>query len=306
MEIAIAIITGTVISATPLLFAAMGELVAERSGVLNLGVEGMMLIGAVTAFHLAFAGYPLAVAAGAGALAGAASSLVFGVLALNLLANQYAAGIALTILGGGLSAFLGRNFGAAPIHPVEPVHIPVLSEIPVIGRILFDYDPLVYVAFLLFGLVWWVLHRTKAGLVIRIVGENPQAAHDIGFKVIRIRYLAVLFGGAMAGLGGAYLAIAYTPLWVENMTAGRGWIALALVVFASWRPLRVLLGALLFGGVNILQLHAQGQGIGPASEFLSALPYLATILVLVLISRNRQTQKVNFPASLAKPFRPGH
>ena len=306
MEIAIAIITGTVISATPLLFAAMGELVAERSGVLNLGVEGMMLIGAVTAFHLAFAGYPLPVAALAGVLAGAASSLVFGVLALNLLANQYAAGIALTILGGGLSAFLGRNFGAAPIKPVEPVHIPVLSEIPVIGRILFDYDPLVYVAFLLFGIIWWVLYRTKAGLVIRIIGENPQAAHDIGFKVIRIRYLAVLFGGAMAGLGGAYLAIAYTPLWVEDMTAGRGWIALALVVFASWRPLRVLLGALLFGGVNILQLHAQSQGIGPASELLSALPYLATILVLVLISRNRQAQKMNFPASLAKPFRPGH
>ena len=306
MDIAIAIITGTVVAATPLIFAAMGELVAERSGVLNLGVEGMMLIGAVTAFHVAFAGYPLGVAAGAGVLAGAASSLIFGVLALNLLANQYAAGIALTILGGGLSAFLGREFGAAPIEPVEAVHIPVLSDLPVIGRILFDYDPLVYVAFLLFGLIWWMLFRTRAGLVLRIIGENPQAAHDIGFKVIPIRYLAVLFGGAMAGLGGAYLAIAYTPLWVENMTAGRGWIALALVVFASWRPLRVLLGALLFGGVNILQLHAQGQGIGPASEFLSALPYLATILVLVLISRNRQTQKVNFPASLAKPFRPGH
>ena len=306
MDVAIAIVTGTVIAATPLLFAAMGELVVERSGVLNLGIEGMMLIGAVTAFSLSFAGYPAPVAAAAAVAAGAASSLLFGVLALTLLANQYAAGIALAILGGGLSGFLGRNFGAAPIEPVGPIHVPVLSEIPFIGPVLFGYDPMVYLALALFGAVWWVLYRTRAGLVIRIVGENPQAAHDVGYRVIPIRYATVVFGGGMAGFGGAYLALAYTPLWVENMTSGRGWIALALVVFASWRPLRVLLGALLFGGVNILQLHAQSRGIGVPSELLSALPYLATILVLVLISRNRQMQKVNFPASLAKPFRPGH
>ena len=306
MDVAIAIVTGTVIAATPLLFAAMGELVVERSGVLNLGIEGMMLIGAVTAFSLSFAGYPPALAVLAAVAAGAASSLLFGVLALTLLANQYAAGIALAILGGGLSGFLGRNFGAAPIEPVGPIHVPVLSEVPFIGPVLFGYDPMVYLALALFGAVWWVLYRTRAGLVIRIIGENPQAAHDIGYRVIPIRYATVVFGGAMAGLGGAYLALAYTPLWVENMTSGRGWIALALVVFASWRPLRVLLGALLFGGVNILQFHAQSQGIGVPSEFLSALPYLATILVLVLISRNRRMQKVNFPASLAKPFRPGH
>ena len=228
-------------------------------------------------------------------------------LALNLLANQYAAGIALTILGGGLSAFLGREFGAAPIEPVEAVHIPVLSDIPVIGRILFDYDPLVYVAFLLFGLVWWMLFRTRAGLVLRIIGENPQAgprhrvqghSHPVPRGPLR--------GARWRGSAAPISPSPTPPSGSENMTAGRGWIALALVVFASWRPLRVLLGALLFGGVNILQLHAQGQGIGPASEFLSALPYVATILVLVLISRNRQTQKVNFPASLAKPFRPGH
>ena len=306
MDVAIAIVTGTVIAATPLLFAAMGELVVERSGVLNLGIEGMMLIGAVTAFSLSFAGYPAPVAAAAAVAAGAASSLLFGVLALTLLANQYAAGIALAILGGGLSGFLGRSFGAAPIEPVGPIHVPVLSEIPFIGPVLFGYDPMVYLALALFGAVWWVLYRTRAGLVIRIVGENPQAAHDVGYRVIPIRYATVVFGGGMAGFGGAYLALAYTPLWVENMTSGRGWIALALVVFASWRPLRVLLGALLFGGVNILQFHAQSQGIGVPSELLSALPYLATILVLVLISRNRQMQKVNFPASLAKPFRPGH
>ena len=306
MDVAVAIVTGTVIAATPLLFAAMGELVVERSGVLNLGIEGMMLIGAVTAFSLSFAGYPAPVAAAAAVAAGAASSLLFGVLALTLLANQYAAGIALAILGGGLSGFLGRNFGAAPIEPVGPIQVPVLSEIPFIGPVLFGYDPMVYLALALFGAVWWVLYRTRAGLVIRIVGENPQAAHDVGYRVIPIRYATVVFGGGMAGFGGAYLALAYTPLWVENMTSGRGWIALALVVFASWRPLRVLLGALLFGGVNILQFHAQSQGLGVPSEFLSALPYLATILVLVLISRNRQMQKVNFPASLAKPFRPGH
>lgn len=306
MDVAVAIVTGTVIAATPLLFAAMGELVVERSGVLNLGIEGMMLIGAVTAFSLSLAGYPAPVAAAAAVAAGAASSLLFGVLALTLLANQYAAGIALAILGGGLSGFLGRNFGAAPIEPVGPIHVPALSELPFIGPVLFGYDPMVYLALALSGAVWWVLYRTRAGLVIRIVGENPQAAHDVGYRVIPIRYATVVFGGGMAGFGGAYLALAYTPLWVENMTSGRGWIALALVVFASWRPLRVLLGALLFGGVNILQLHAQSRGIGVPSEFLSALPYLATILVLVLISRNRQMQKVNFPASLARPFRPGH
>ena len=306
MDVAIAIVTGTVVAATPLLFAAMGELVVERSGVLNLGIEGMMLIGAVTAFSLSLAGWPAPVAALAAVAAGAASSLLFGGLALTLLANQYAAGIALAILGSGLSAFIGRDFGAAPIEPIGPVHVPVLSELPFLGPVLFGYDPMVYLALALFGAVWWVLYRTKAGLVVRIIGENPQAAHDVGYRVIPIRYATVGFGGAMAGLGGAYLALAYTPLWVENLTSGRGWIALALVVFASWRPLRVLLGALLFGGVNILQFHAQSQGIGIPSELLSALPYLATILVLVLISRNRRMQKVNFPASLAKPFRPGH
>lgn len=306
MDVAIAIVTGTVVAATPLLFAAMGELVVERSGVLNLGIEGMMLIGAVTAFSLSLAGWPAPVAAAAAVAAGAASSLLFGGLALTLLANQYAAGIALAILGSGLSAFIGRDFGAAPIEPIGPVHVPVLSEVPFLGPVLFGYDPMVYLALALFGAVWWVLYRTKAGLVVRIVGENPQAAHDVGYRVIPIRYATVVFGGAMAGLGGAYLALAYTPLWVENLTSGRGWIALALVVFASWRPLRVLLGALLFGGVNILQFHAQSRGIGIPSELLSALPYLATILVLVLISRNRRMQKVNFPASLARPFRPGH
>jgi simple sugar transport system permease protein len=298
------ILSGTVVAATPLIFAATGELVAERSGVLNLGVEGMMLIGTVTAFAVAFAGYPAVMAALAAAAAGAAASLVFAFLALTLSTNQYAAGLALTILGSGLSAFIGHDFGSSALKSIPAMHLPILSALPVIGPVLFVHDWMTYLALLLTGAVWWFLARTKAGLVVRIIGESPESAHAIGYPVIRIRYLTTLFGGAMAGLGGAYLALAYTPLWVENMTAGRGWIALALVVFATWRPWRVLLGAWLFGGVTVLQLFAQGLGIRLPSEALSALPYLATIVVLVAISRNKQTLRLNAPLSLAQPFRP--
>jgi simple sugar transport system permease protein len=303
MELIIAILAGTITAATPLIYAALGELVVERSGVLNLGVEGMMLIGAATAFALTLNDYPAAFAVIAAALAAAAASLLFAVLALSLLTNQYAAGLALTIFGSGLSAFIGRDFGAAPIEPLAVLPVPGLSAIPLLGPVLFRHDALVYLALLLVAAVWWFLYRSKAGLIVRIIGESPQSAHAIGYRVIAIRYLTTLFGGAMAGLGGAYLALAYTPLWVENMTAGRGWIALVLVVFAGWRPLGVLFGALLFGGVNILQLHAQGFGLAIPSELLSALPYAITILVLVLISRDRQKQRLSFPLALAKPFR---
>jgi simple sugar transport system permease protein len=303
MELIIAILAGTITAATPLIYAALGELVVERSGVLNLGVEGMMLIGAATAFALTLNDYPAAFAVIASALAAAAASLLFAVLALSLLTNQYAAGLALTIFGSGLSAFIGRDFGAAPIEPLAVLPVPGLSAIPLLGPVLFRHDALVYLALLLVAAVWWFLYRSKAGLIVRIIGESPQSAHAIGYRVIAIRYLTTLFGGAMAGLGGAYLALAYTPLWVENMTAGRGWIALVLVVFAGWRPLGVLFGALLFGGVNILQLHAQGFGLAIPSELLSALPYAITILVLVLISRDRQKQRLSFPLALAKPFR---
>jgi len=285
----VAILCGTLVAATPLIYAALGELLAERSGVLNLGVEGMMLIGAVTAFGLRLAGYPAPLAAVAAACAGAAASLLFAFLALTLATNQYAAGLALTILGSGLSGFLGHNFGS--------------NSIPSIGH-LFGLDPMVYFALLLTGAVWWFLYRTKAGLVVRIVGESPESALAIGYPVIRIRYLTTLFGGAMAGLGGAYLSLSYTPLWVEDMTAGRGWIALALVVFATWRPWRLVLGAWLFGGVTVLQLFAQGLGVKLPSEVLSALPYLATIVVLVLISRNPATLRLNAPLSLGLAFRP--
>jgi simple sugar transport system permease protein len=272
--------------------------------VLNLGIEGMMLMGAALAFWAVTAGYSMPVAILAGALAGAAASLLFGVLALTFLTNQYAAGLALAIFGSGVSAFLGRGFGSEPIEALHGVRIPVLSDLPVLGPLIFRFDPLVYLALLMFVAISWFLYRTKAGLILRTIGESPQTSHAIGYPVIRIRYMAVLFGGLMAGLAGAYLSVAYTPLWVENMTAGKGWIALALVVFATWRPLRVLLGAWLFGGMTILQLQGQALGLQVPSELLSALPYLATIVVLVLISRNRQMLALHFPASLAKPFRP--
>ena len=304
MDLFIAVLVGTVIAATPLVYAALGELVVEKAGVLNLGIEGMMLVGAAVAFSVGIAGYPLALAILAGALAGAASSLLFGVLALTFLTNQYAAGLALAIFGSGVSAFTGRGFGSTPIDALQRVNIPCLSDIPVVGPLLFRFDPLVYLSFVLLALIAWFLYRTKGGLILRTIGESPETAHAIGYPVVRIRYLAVLFGGFMAGIAGAYLSVAYTPLWVENMTSGKGWIALALVVFATWRPLRVLLGAWLFGGMTILQLQGQALGVAVPSELLSALPYLATIVVLVVISRNRQMLARNFPASLAKPFRP--
>lgn len=304
MDLTIAIFTGTIIAATPLIYAALGELVVEKSGVLNLGIEGMMLMGAAFAFWAVMAGMPMPIAILIGALAGAAASLLFGVLALTFLTNQYAAGLALAIFGSGVSAFVGRNFGSAPIEALKPLDIPVLSQLPVIGPMFFRFDAMVYFALVLFAAISWFLYRTKAGLVLRTMGESPETSHAIGYPVVRIRYMAVLFGGLMAGLAGAYLSVAYTPLWVENMTSGKGWISLALVVFATWRPLRVLLGAWLFGGMTILQLQGQALGLAVPSELLSALPYLATIVVLVLISRNRQMLALHFPASLAKPFRP--
>jgi general nucleoside transport system permease protein len=282
----------------------LGELVAERSGVLNLGVEGMMLIGAVSAFGTVAAGYPALVAALVAAIAGAVASLAFGILALTLTTNQYAAGLALTILGSGLSGFVGHRFGGTSVPSIAKIQVPLLSKLPVLGPALFSQDAMVYCALLMTAGLWWFLYRTKAGLIVRIVGEAPQSALAIGYPVIRIRYMATLFGGAMAGLGGAYLSLSYTPLWVEDMTAGRGWIALALVVFATWRPWRVVMGAWLFGGVSVLQLFAQGFGVEVPSELLSSLPYLATIIVLVAISRNPQTLRLNAPLSLAQPFRP--
>ena len=304
MDNLIPILVAAVAAGTPMVFAALGELITEKSGVLNLGVEGMMLMGAVTGFAVASqTGNPW-VGALAGMVAGAAMALIFAVLTLNLMANQVASGLALTLFGVGLSAFLGKPYESVSLVVAPPPEIPLLSQIPVLGPLLFKYHVLVYVSWVLFAAIAWFLYRSRAGLVLRSIGESPESAHAIGYPVIRIRYLATLFGGAMAGLGGAYLSEFYAPLWVEGMTAGRGWIALALVVFATWRPARVMIGAYLFGGVTIAQFFAQGAGIAIASQFLSSLPYLATIVVLVFISRNLATIRLNAPVSLAKSYRP--
>ncbi|MBI3525903.1 MAG: ABC transporter permease [Betaproteobacteria bacterium] len=290
-------------AATPLILAAMGELVTERSGVLNLGVEGMMLVGAVAGFAVTLSTGHSSLGLLAAMLAGMATALIFAFLVLTLQANQVATGLALTLFGVGLSAFAGRGYAGQTIQPLPHLSFPLLSDIPFLGPLLFRFDALVYLALLLALAVSWMLNRTRLGLIIRAIGESPQSAHAIGYPVIALRYCSVLFGGALAGLAGAYLPMVLTPMWVEGMTAGRGWIALALVVFATWKPRGVVLGAYLFGGVTVLQFHAQGFGLEIPSEFLSMLPYLATIFVLVLISRNPQTILLNKPMSLGQSFR---
>jgi ABC-type uncharacterized transport system permease subunit len=304
MEHVATLVALTLAAGTPLVLAGAGELVTERSGVLNLGVEGMMLVGAVVAFMVAATTKAPWLGIGAGMLAGAALSLVFGVLTLSLMANQVAAGLALSLFGVGLSAFVGLGYVSVVIEGVQPLAISGLSDLPFLGKLLFAHSPLVYVSLALVAAVQWFLFRTRAGLIVRAVGESPEAAHAIGYPVIAIRYAAVAFGGACAGLAGAYLAVAYTPLWTEGMTAGRGWIALALVVFATWKPWRVLAGAYLFGAVTLAQFQAQALGVAVPSQLLSMLPYLATILVLTLISRDAATIRLNAPAALGKPYHP--
>jgi ABC-type uncharacterized transport system permease subunit len=300
------VIAATLVAGTPLIIVAVGELVTERAGVLNLGAEGMMAVGAVAGFAAAHAGANPWLAAAMGMGAGAAMALLFGYLALTMQANQVASGLALAIFGVGLAAFFGKPYESSPLPAVPPLRIPGLADLPLLGTALFNQQALVYVSWLLVAGTAWFLARSRAGLVLRAVGESPSAAHSVGYPVIAIRYAAVAFGGAMAGLGGAFLSVFYTPLWSEGMVAGRGWIALALVVFATWRPLRVMLGAYLFGGVLVSQLFVQGAGlrIEIPAQLLSSLPYLATIGVLVLISRNPETIRLNSPASLGRPFRP--
>jgi general nucleoside transport system permease protein len=299
-----AVLISVMTAATPLVLAAIGELVVERSGVLNLGVEGMMIMGAVCAFAGAQISGSALVGVVCGMIAGGAFSLLFGFLTLTLVANQVATGLALTILGLGLSGMIGESFIGLPGVRLPVLDIPVLSDIPVIGRIVFGQDLLFYASIGLVIGVAWFLFRTRAGLRLRAIGDNHGSAHALGVSVIRVRYLAVLFGGICSGLAGAHLSLVYTPQWVENMSAGRGWIALALVVFASWRPLRLLAGAYLFGAVSIGGLHAQALGVGISSQFVSMLPYLATIVVLVLISMDRRLTLINRPASLGQPFVP--
>ncbi|MEM9734679.1 MAG: ABC transporter permease [Pseudomonadota bacterium] len=304
MAVLISIIVSIAVSATPLLLAATGELVVERSGVLNLGVEGMMIMGAVAGFSVAQAtGNPHWGAFGA-VIVGALFSQLFAFLVLTLVTNQVATGLALTILGLGLSGMIGEGFVGQPGIKLENFNIPILSDLPVIGPLLFSLDAIFYASIALVLAVWWFLFRTKTGLMVRGVGDSHSSAHALGIPVIRVRYLAIAFGGACAGLAGAHLSLVQVPQWTEGMTSGRGWIALALVVFASWRPGRVLIGAYLFGAVTIAQFHAQASGVPIPPQFLASLPYLATIIVLVLIARNRRLTMMNTPAALGQPFVP--
>ena len=305
MESYALLIAATLNAGTVLALASLGLLINEKAGVVNLGAEGMMLCAAIAGFAAVVHTGSDLVGFAAGMGAGAVIALIFGGLVIWLNTNQYATGLAVSLFGAGFSAFAGIAYVQEKIPARPSFAIPYLSDIPLLGSALFRHHPLVYLTVVLaLGLIWF-LYRTRAGLVLRSVGESPESAHALGYPVRRIRLLAVVAGGALCGLAGAYLSVVYTPLWVEGMVAGKGWIALALTTFATWRPARVLLGAYLFGGVTMLQFHLQGIGVEVPSQFLTMLPYLATIVVLALISRNPQWIRVNMPASIGKPFYPG-
>lgn len=298
----ILLVASLMVAATPILLAAIGELVAEKAGVLNLGVEGMMVVGAISGFAIAVeTGSPL-LGFIAAAIGGALLSLLFVFLTQVVLANQVASGLALTLFGLGLSALMGQSYvGVRPPQTAE-LNIPILSDLPVVGPILFSHDPILYLSIAIIAIVWGALKYTRAGLILRAVGENHDAAHALGYKVVRIRIMAIMFGGACAGLGGAYISLVRVPQWTEGMTAGVGWIALALVVFASWKPWRVLLGAYLFGGVTVVQLNLQAAGVAIPVEYLAMSPYLITIIVLVILSKDKSSA----PASLGRIFHASH
>ena len=305
MESYALLIAATLNAGTVLALASLGLLINEKVGIVNLGAEGMMLCAAIAGFatvvHTGNDWLGFAAGMGIGALLAA----IFGMLVIWLNTNQYATGLALTLFGTGFSAFVGTAFVQAKIPDRASYAIPGLSDIPLLGPALFCHHPLVYGTIIFALALIWFLYRTRSGLVLRSVGESPESAHALGYPVRRIRLLAVVVGGALCGLAGAYISVIYTPLWVEGMVAGKGWIALALTTFATWRPARVLLGAYLFGGVTMLQFHLQGIGVDVPPQFLTMLPYLATILVLALISRNPHWIKINMPASIGKPFYPG-
>ena len=301
---ALPVVLTIITASTPLLLAATGELVTEKAGVLNLGVEGMMLVGAIAAFAAAVSTGSGLLAILVGAFSGVAVAAIFAVLTLTFLANQVATGLALTIFGVGLSALIGSSFVGISLDPLPQLNVEVLSTIPILGELLFGHDVLVYLSVTMIFLVGYFLSKTRSGLILRAVGESHDSAHALGYSVLTVRYMAVLFGGFMSGLAGSYLSLVYTPLWAENMTAGRGWIALALVVFGTWRPGRIAFGAYLFGAITILQLHVQGWGINIASQFMTMLPYLATVIVLVFISSDKMKIRINAPQSIGKVFYP--
>lgn len=298
------ILYATLKTGTPLILIALGEMVCEKSGVLNLGQEGMLLVGAVTGFIAAAVTGNYFLAVFCAMFAGMMMSLLFGFLSITLASNQVATGLALTIFGAGLSAFLGAGYVGIGLEGIQTINIPLLSDIPVIGKVLFQHDPLVYLTFVLFAIVYWVFRSTRLGLKIRAVGENPEAANAIGIHVHQVRFMAVLFGGAMTGLAGAYLSLVYTPMWSDGMSAGRGWIALALVVFASWKAERILLGAYLFGFASIMHLVLQGTRFEVPPNIMAMLPYVATIVVLVWLSSDAIKTKMSAPKSIGQPYRP--
>ncbi len=295
----------TMNAGTVLALASLGLLINEKSGVVNLGAEGMMLCAAVAGFATVSITGSDALGFLAGMTAGALMAALFGVLVIWLNTNQYATGLALSLFGAGFSAFVGVGFVQAKLPERVSYEVPFLADIPFLGTALFRHHPLVYGAIALTLALVYFLYRTRSGLVLRAVGESPESAHALGYSVRKIRLMAVIFGGAMCGLAGAYIAIIYTPLWVEGMTAGKGWIALALTTFATWRPARVLFGAYLFGGVTMLQFHMQASGVEVPTQFLSMLPYISAIVVLAIISRNPRWVRINMPASMGKPFFPG-
>ncbi len=303
-EIAL-LIAATLASGTPLAIAGLGLLLNEKAGVLNLGAEGMMLVAAIAGFAAAFTTGSDTLAFVAGAAAGGLLAAAFGVLVIWLNTNQYATGLAVSLFGYGFSAFVGVGFVGQKLAERASFEVPLLADIPLIGPALFKQHPMVYVAIACTFACMWFLYRSRAGLVLRAIGESPESAHALGYKVRWIRLGAVVAGGALCGVAGAFLSVVYAPLWVEGLVAGRGWIALALTTFATWRPLRVLLGAYLFGGVTMLQFALQGAGVDVSSQLLAMLPYLATIIVLAMISRNPAWIRINMPASLGKSFHPG-
>lgn len=298
-----AMLAAAIRTGTPLLLVALGEMIVEKSGVLNLGQEGMLLIGAVVGFIAASHSDSITIGFLAAITGGMAMALIFALVALFLSANQIATGLALTIFGVGLSAFLGSDYEGKALEGLSAIDLPLLSDIPFLGQVFFQHDAIVYLSWIVFIIVWMIFRQSTLGLNIRAVGENPDAANAIGIKVVPLRFACVLVGGALAGLAGGYLSLVYTPLWTEDMSAGRGWIALAIVVFASWKATRILLGAYLFGFASILHLAAQGMGINLSANLLAMLPYAATIVVLVILSRNKQWLQLSEPMALAKPWR---
>ncbi|SHK12276.1 ABC transporter permease [Desulforamulus aeronauticus] len=302
-EFLITILATAITAGTPILFAALGELLTERSGILNLGVEGMMLVGAVSGFIFAVKTNDPWLGVLAALVGGGLMALIHAFLTVTLQANQVVTGLALTLFGTGLSGFLGKPYIGVPIeNAFKPVNLGILSDIPFIGPVFFQHDQLVYLSYIVVPVLWFLIYRTRLGLNLRAVGENPASADSLGVSVYKVRYFYVTLGGMLAGLGGAYLSLAYAPTWLENMTAGRGWIAVALVIFATWNPLRAMLGSYIFGGIDAFGFRAQAMGIAIPSFFLKMLPYIFTILVLIMVTRKAMANRVGSPGALGVPY----